>query len=78
MGALRDAIDPSTAAGVIGMYAHHETFAMLAGDYGWTMDQCEERLTSQVCELLLGTRSRPPGWGRRGKKNDVDHVGDTA
>jgi AcrR family transcriptional regulator len=78
MGALRDDIDASSAAGVIGMYAHHETFAMLTADYGWTIDQCEERLTSQVCELVLGARSRPPTWGRGGKETGVDHVGDTA
>jgi AcrR family transcriptional regulator len=64
MGALRDDIDPASAAGIIGMYAHDENFAMLTAHYGWTIDQCEERLTSQVCELLLGAPSRPPGSGR--------------
>jgi AcrR family transcriptional regulator len=63
MGALRDDIDPAAAAGIIGMYAHNETFAMLTADYGWTINQCEERLTSQVCEMLLGAPSRLPGWG---------------
>jgi AcrR family transcriptional regulator len=54
MSALREDIDVAAAAGIIGIYAHHDTFAMLTADYGWTIDQCEERLTSQVCELLLG------------------------
>jgi hypothetical protein len=63
MGALRDDIDPAAAAGFIGMYAHNETFAMLTADYGWTINQCEERLTSQVCEMLLGAPSRLLGWG---------------
>jgi hypothetical protein len=26
--------------------------------FGWTLDQCEERLTGQLCELLLGPRRR--------------------
>jgi AcrR family transcriptional regulator len=69
MGALRDDIDPAVAGGVIGMYAHNEAFAMLTAQYGWTIDQCEERLTSQVCELVLGARSRPPGAGQRTERH---------
>jgi len=61
MGVLRDDIDPAAAAGFIGMFAHQDTFAMLTAFYGWTIDECEERLTSLVCELVLGARRRPPG-----------------
>ncbi|MDP9073363.1 MAG: TetR/AcrR family transcriptional regulator, partial [Actinomycetota bacterium] len=60
LGALRADIDPTSAAGVIGMYAHHDTFALLTTHYGWTIDQCQERLTAQLCELLLGARTPPP------------------
>ena len=65
MGALRDDLDPAAVAGIIGMYAHDQTFAMLTAHYGWTLDQCEQRLTSQLCEVLLGAPSRPPGSDRR-------------
>ena len=60
MGALRDDIDPAAAAGIIGMFANEDTFAMLTAEYGWTMEHCEELLTTQVCELVLGARRRPP------------------
>ncbi len=66
MGALREDIDPASAAGVIGIYAHHETFAMLTAHYGWTIDQCEERLTTQLSELLLGAAPPPPSPGATG------------
>ena len=56
MGALRDDVDPSRAAGMISLYTDHETFDKLTTLFGWTLDQCEQRLTAQVCELLLAPR----------------------
>jgi AcrR family transcriptional regulator len=53
MGALRDGIDPSWAAGVISLFCDHDTFDKLTSLFGWTLDECEERLTAQLCELLL-------------------------
>ena len=58
MGALRDGIDPSWAPGVISLFTDNETFDKLTNLFGWTLDQCQERLTAQLCELLLGTRRR--------------------
>jgi TetR/AcrR family transcriptional regulator, regulator of cefoperazone and chloramphenicol sensitivity len=69
MGALRDDLDASSAAGVIGIYANHDTFAMLTAHYGWTIDQCEQRLTAQLCELLLGAPTRPPSPGATGESD---------
>jgi AcrR family transcriptional regulator len=56
MGALRDGIDASWAAGVISLFNDHETFEKLTILFGWTLDECEDRLTAQVCELLLAPR----------------------
>jgi TetR/AcrR family transcriptional regulator, regulator of cefoperazone and chloramphenicol sensitivity len=56
MGALRDGIDASWAAGAISLFTDNETFDKLTTLFGWTLDQCEERLTAQLCELLLGPR----------------------
>jgi AcrR family transcriptional regulator len=58
MGALRDGIGASWAAGVISMCTDNETYDKLTTLFGWTLDQCQERLTSQLCELLLGARRR--------------------
>ncbi len=58
MGVLRDGLDETSAAGVISLFADHETFEKLTSLFGWTLDQCEERLTGQLCELLLGPRRR--------------------
>lgn len=62
MGALRDATDGSWAAGVISMHTDNETFEKLTALFGWTLDQCQERLTGQLCELLLD-----PGHGHRSR-----------
>ncbi|HEY2638294.1 MAG TPA: TetR/AcrR family transcriptional regulator [Streptosporangiaceae bacterium] len=62
LGALRDAVDASWAAGVISMHTDNETFEKLTALFGWTLDQCQERLTGQLCELLLG-----PGRGHRSR-----------
>jgi AcrR family transcriptional regulator len=60
MGALRDGIDASWAAGVISLFSDHETFDKLTNLFGWTLDECEERLTAQVCDLLLAPRRHRP------------------
>ncbi|HEY2640796.1 MAG TPA: TetR/AcrR family transcriptional regulator [Streptosporangiaceae bacterium] len=62
MGALRDATDGWWAAGVISMHTDNETFEKLTALFGWTLDQCQERLTGQLCELLLD-----PGHGHRSR-----------
>ena len=71
LGALRDGIDASWAAGVISMYSDNETFDKLTTLFGWTLDQCQERLTGQLCQLLLGPGQRhqspnTAGRSRRG------------
>jgi hypothetical protein len=58
MGALRDGMDETWVAGVISLSSDHETFDRLTSLFGWTLDQCEERLTRELCELLLGPRRR--------------------
>ncbi|HLI56474.1 MAG TPA: TetR/AcrR family transcriptional regulator [Actinomycetota bacterium] len=58
MGALREGIDASWAAGTISLFADHETFEKLTRLFGWSLDECQERLTAQLCELLLGPRRR--------------------
>jgi AcrR family transcriptional regulator len=58
MGALRDGIDASWAAGAISLFTDNETFDKLTSLFGWSLDQCEQRLTPQLCELLLGPRRR--------------------
>jgi AcrR family transcriptional regulator len=58
MGALRDGLDTSWVAGVISLDADYETFDKLTSLFDWTLDQCEERLTNHLRELLLRPRSR--------------------
>ena len=40
------------------MYSDNETFDKLTTLFGWTLDQCQERLTGQLCQLLLGPGQR--------------------
>jgi hypothetical protein len=67
LGALREGIDASWAAGVISMFTDNETFDKLTTLFGWTLDQCQERLTSHLCQLLLGPgqRHRSPDTAAR-------------
>jgi TetR/AcrR family transcriptional regulator, regulator of cefoperazone and chloramphenicol sensitivity len=58
MGALRDGIDATWAAGAISLFTDNETFDKLTTLFGWTLDQCQQRLTAQLCELLLNPRRR--------------------
>ena len=53
MGALRDGIDAAWAAGIISLCTDNDTFDKLTNLFGWTLDECEERLTAQARELLL-------------------------
>jgi AcrR family transcriptional regulator len=53
MGALRDGIDDAWAAGIISLCTDNDTFDKLTNLFGWTLDECEERLTAQARELLL-------------------------
>lgn len=85
MGALRDGIDASWAAGVISMYSDNETFDKLTTLFGWTLDQCQERLTGQLCQLLLGPGQRhqspntagrsPTRAGRQRRAGGTDGAG---
>ena len=67
MGALRNGIDASWAAAVISMHSDNETFDKLTTLFGWTLDQCQERLTGQLCQLLLspGQRHQSPNTAAR-------------
>jgi AcrR family transcriptional regulator len=56
MGALTDGVDVAWAAGVISLCTDNDTFDKLINLFGWTLDECEERLTSQARQLLLGPR----------------------
>jgi AcrR family transcriptional regulator len=55
MGALRDGIDDAWAAGIISLCTDNDTFDKLTNLFGWTLDECEERLTAEARELLLRT-----------------------
>jgi AcrR family transcriptional regulator len=55
MGALRDGIDDVWAAGIISLCTDNDTFDKLTNLFGWTLDECEERLTAEARELLLRT-----------------------
>ena len=54
LGALRDGIDTTWAAGVISLCADNDTYEKLTTLFGWTPGQCQERLTRHLCDLLLG------------------------
>jgi AcrR family transcriptional regulator len=68
LGALRNGIDAAWAAGVISMYSDNETFDKLTTLFGWTLDQCQERLTGQLCQLLLR-----PGQRHHSPNTAADH-----
>lgn len=79
MGALRTGIDTSWAAGVISMQSDYESFDKLTTLFAWTLDQCQQRLTAQLCQLLLApgqphqpptTAGRPPA--RAGRQHHAD------
>ena len=76
MGALRDGIDATWAAGVISMCTDNDTYDKLTTLFGWTLGQCQERLTRHLCELLLapGQRHRSPTTtGRRPSRAGRQH-----
>ena len=61
----RYGVDATCAAGVISLSTDNDTFDKLTNLFGWTLDECEERLTAQARELLLGARPGRPTKGRR-------------
>ncbi len=57
MGALHDGVDTTWAAGIISLCTDNDTFDKLTNLFGWTLNECEQRLTAHARELLL--RPRP-------------------
>ena len=65
MGALNDRFDATWAAGIISMATDNDTFDKLTKLFGWTLDECEQRLTAHARELLLRPRPGPTTTSRR-------------
>jgi AcrR family transcriptional regulator len=65
MGALRDGIDAAWAAGIISLSTDNDTFDKLTNLFGWTLDECEKRLTAHARELLLRPRPHRTTKSRR-------------
>lgn len=52
-GALAPGLAPIQATGLLSTLCSFEAFAELTARYGWTLDQCEDWITSALYQLLL-------------------------
>jgi AcrR family transcriptional regulator len=51
--ALAGGFDTESGAALMGVLTRPESYISLHKDYGWTFDECEERLTAALTRLLL-------------------------